>query len=63
MMGDKKPGDQPRVMETKVSILRLHEIFFVEFPCLLHEWIKRQTNINSVWKAKEWLVWDQETLT
>jgi len=24
----------------------LHEIFFVEFPCLLHEWLKTQAGVS-----------------
>jgi hypothetical protein len=30
----------------------LHEVFFVEFPCLLYEWLKRQTTINTAWESK-----------
>jgi hypothetical protein len=25
----------------------MHEIFFVEFPCLLYEWLKRQNGTNT----------------
>ena len=24
----------------------MHEIFFVEFPCLLYQWLKRKTSTN-----------------
>ena len=24
----------------------MHELFFVEFPCLLHKWLKRKDTIN-----------------
>jgi hypothetical protein len=40
----------------------MHEIFFVEFPCLLFEWIKRKTATNSpVWPLEP-VVWDQAKL-
>jgi hypothetical protein len=37
----------------------MHEIFFVEFPCLLYEWLKRQTTTNTSLRPQEPLVWDQ----
>jgi hypothetical protein len=40
----------------------MHEIFFVEFPCLLHEWIKRKVATNSLVWPLEPVVWDQAKL-
>jgi hypothetical protein len=40
----------------------MHEIFFVEFPCLLYEWLKRKTSTNIDLRTQEPLVWDQITL-
>jgi len=40
----------------------MHEIFFVEFPCLLHEWLKRQDIINLTLWLLEPVVWDQAML-
>jgi hypothetical protein len=38
------------------------EIFFAEFPCLLHEWIKMKDASNSsVWPL-DMVVWDQDKL-
>jgi hypothetical protein len=40
----------------------MHETFFVEFPCLLYEWMKRKTATNSSLWPLEPVVWDQATL-
>jgi hypothetical protein len=40
----------------------MHEIFFKEFPCMLHEWLKRQIDVNSVVLLVETIVWDQNKL-
>jgi hypothetical protein len=40
----------------------LHEIFFVEFPCLLYEWLKRKKTVNISLRVEEPLVWDQTTV-
>jgi hypothetical protein len=40
----------------------LHELFFAEFPCLLHEWLKRQMEVNSTVLPSEPIVWDQAKL-
>jgi hypothetical protein len=40
----------------------MHEIFFVEFPCLFYEWLKRKTSTNIDLRTQEPLVWDQITL-
>jgi hypothetical protein len=40
----------------------MHEIFFVEFPCLLNEWLKRQVAINSDLWLLEPIFWDQAKL-
>jgi hypothetical protein len=40
----------------------MHEMFFVEFPCLLYEWMKRKTATNSSLWPLEPVVWDQATL-
>jgi hypothetical protein len=40
----------------------MHELFFVEFPCLLHEWLKRKTTSNSTAFSLDPIVWDQDTL-
>jgi hypothetical protein len=40
----------------------MHEIFFVEFPCLLYEWLKRKTTTNSTMWPLEPMVWDQAML-
>jgi hypothetical protein len=37
----------------------MHEISFVEFPCLLFGWLKRQTATNSIVWTLEPMVWDQ----
>jgi len=37
----------------------MHEIFFVEFPCLLHEWLKTKTASKSTVWPLELVVWDQ----
>jgi hypothetical protein len=34
----------------------LHEIFFVEFPWLLYEWLERKTTINTTLRSLEPLV-------
>ena len=40
----------------------MHDLFFVEFPFLLHEWLKRKISTNSpVWKL-DTVVWDQANL-
>jgi hypothetical protein len=40
----------------------MHEMFFVEFPCFLYEWMKRKTTTNSALWPLEPVVWDQDTL-
>jgi hypothetical protein len=40
----------------------MHQILFIEFPCLLYEWLKRQTATNIASRPQEPLVWDQITL-
>jgi len=40
----------------------IHELFFEKFPCLLHEWLKKQTQVNSVVLPLEIIVWDQSKL-
>jgi hypothetical protein len=40
----------------------MHELFFVEFLCLVHEWLKRQVAINSVVLSLEPIVWNQATI-
>jgi hypothetical protein len=40
----------------------MHEISFSEFPCLLHEWLKRQDDVNSIVLLVEIIVWDQTKL-
>jgi hypothetical protein len=40
----------------------MHELFFMEFPCLLHKWVKRLATINSTAFLLETIVWDQTTL-
>jgi hypothetical protein len=40
----------------------MHELFFVEFPCLLHEWLKRKTATNSTMWPLEPMVWYQAKL-
>jgi hypothetical protein len=40
----------------------MHEIFFVEFPCLLYEWLKRKIATNTTLRPQEPLVWDQTTV-
>ena len=40
----------------------MHENFFVEFPCLLYEWLKRQTSTNTTLRPLETIVWDQATV-
>jgi len=40
----------------------MHELFFLEFPCLLFEWSKKKTSINyNVWPF-ELVVWDQDKI-
>jgi hypothetical protein len=40
----------------------MHELFFMEYPCMLHEWLKRKATINSVALPLEPMVWDQAML-
>jgi hypothetical protein len=40
----------------------INEQFFAEFPCLLYEWLKRQTATNTTLRLQEPLVWDQFTI-
>jgi hypothetical protein len=40
----------------------MHDIFFIEFPCLLYEWMKRKTATNSIVWPLEPVVWDQSML-
>jgi hypothetical protein len=40
----------------------MHEIFFVEFPFLLFEWIKRKNPTNSPMWLLAPVVWDQANL-
>jgi hypothetical protein len=39
----------------------MHEIFFLEFSCLLYEWLKRHTIANTSLRPQEPMVWDQIT--
>jgi hypothetical protein len=39
----------------------MHETFFVEFPYLLYEWMKRKTATNTALRPLEPIVWDQST--
>jgi hypothetical protein len=46
----------------KYIYTNMHKLFFVEFPCLLYEWMKKKTARNcSLWLLKP-VVWDQATL-
>jgi len=49
-------------MERHVLYSNIHDIFFVEFPYLLHEWIKRKVATNSPVWSLEPLPWDQTRL-
>jgi hypothetical protein len=40
----------------------MHELFFMKFPCMLHEWLKRQAEVNSIVLPIEPIVWDQAKL-
>ena len=40
----------------------MHELFFGEFPCMLHEWLKRQVEVNSTAFPVDPIVWDQANL-
>jgi hypothetical protein len=40
----------------------MHELSLVEFPCSLHEWLKRKTTTNSTMWPLELVVWDQAKL-
>jgi hypothetical protein len=40
----------------------MHEIFFTKFPCMLHEWLKKQATINSYALPVDLIVWDQANL-
>jgi hypothetical protein len=40
----------------------MHENFFVEFPCLLYEWLKRKTTTNTSLMPLEPIVLDQVTI-
>jgi hypothetical protein len=40
----------------------MHELFFVEFPCLLHEWLKRKEKVNPTVLPLESIVWDQSNI-
>jgi len=40
----------------------MRELFFIEFPCFLHEWLKRQVEVNSAALPVEPIVWDQAKL-
>jgi len=40
----------------------MNGLLFVEFPCLLQEWLKRKVSINSVVWLLEPMVWDQANI-
>jgi hypothetical protein len=40
----------------------MHEIFLVEFPCMLHEWLKSKDVINLDVFPVETIVWDQANI-
>jgi hypothetical protein len=39
----KNPHINLKLWKQRYIYIDLHEIFFVEFPCLLYEWLKRKT--------------------
>ena len=51
----------PEWWKDSYTYLYKQKIFFVEFPCLLHE-CKRQTELNVVWRAEELVEWSQENV-
>jgi hypothetical protein len=40
----------------------MHDIFFTEFPSLLHEWIKRKDTTNYLVWPLELVAWDEANL-
>jgi hypothetical protein len=46
----------------KYLYINMHEIFFVEFPHLLYEWLKRKNSTNIALRPLESVVWDQATI-
>jgi hypothetical protein len=40
----------------------MNEFFFIEFPCLLYERLKRNTSTNTALRPLELVVWDQSTV-
>jgi len=40
----------------------MHELFFGEFPCMLHEWLKIKFVVNSVVLLVEPIIWDKDKL-
>jgi hypothetical protein len=59
MMRDQEPDNQCQNWKHRYIYTNLHEVLFVEFPCLLYEWLKRKTTINTTLGVQEPLVWDQ----
>jgi hypothetical protein len=46
----------------KYIYIDMHETFFVEFSCLLYEWMRRKPTISYALWPLEPMVWNQATL-